>query len=68
MLKRIFVGFSKNEIALWCSSVIFIVMSFFIFDRENFLAFINWKRIKSAKALRGNILKTLAARLWQTNN
>ena len=38
MLKRIFGGFSKNEIALWCSSVIFIVMSFCIFDRENFLA------------------------------
>ncbi len=38
MLKRIFGGFSKSEIALWCSSVIFIVMSFCIFDRENFLA------------------------------
>lgn len=38
MFKRIFGGFSKNEIALWCSSVIFIVMSFCIFDRENFLA------------------------------
>lgn len=38
MLKRIFDGFSKSEIALWYSSVIFIVMSFCIFDRENFLA------------------------------
>ncbi len=29
--------FSKTEIALWCSSVILIVISFCIFDRENYL-------------------------------
>ena len=29
--------FSKTEIALWCSSVLLIVISFFIFDRENYL-------------------------------
>ncbi len=37
MLKKIFNYFSRNEIILWCSSVIFIVMSFCIFDRENYL-------------------------------
>lgn len=29
--------FSKSEIALWCSSVILIVFSFCVFDRENYL-------------------------------
>ncbi len=29
--------FSKSEIALWCSSVVLIVLSFCIFDRENYL-------------------------------
>lgn len=37
MLKKLFDYFSRNEIILWCSSVIFIVMSFCIFDRENYL-------------------------------
>ena len=29
--------FSKTEVTLWCSSVLLIVLSFFIFDRENYL-------------------------------
>ena len=29
--------FSKSEIALWCSSVVLIVLSFCVFDRENYL-------------------------------
>ena len=29
--------FSQSEVALWCSSVILIVLSFCIFDRENYL-------------------------------
>ncbi len=29
--------FSKPEIALWCSSVVLIVLSFCVFDRENYL-------------------------------
>ena len=29
--------FSRTEIALWCSSVALIVLSFCIFDRENYL-------------------------------
>lgn len=29
--------FSKNEIALWVSSVMLIVISFLLFDRENYL-------------------------------
>ena len=32
--------FSKSEIALWCSSVVFIVLSFCIFDRENYLTLV----------------------------
>ena len=32
--------FSKTEIALWCSSVALIVVSFCIFDRENYLTLI----------------------------
>jgi len=31
--------FSKTEIALWCLSVTFIMTSFCIFDRENYLSF-----------------------------
>ena len=31
--------FSKTEIALWCLSVTFIIASFSIFDRENYLTF-----------------------------
>lgn len=38
MVKKLFAYFSRNEIMLWCASVIFIVMSFCIFDRENCLA------------------------------
>ena len=37
MLNKLFNYFSKKEIALWCASVIFIVLSFGIFDRENYL-------------------------------
>lgn len=37
MLKKPVNYFSRNEIILWCSSMIFVVMSFFIFDRENYL-------------------------------
>ena len=39
MLKLIFNAkyFSKTEIALWCSSVILVIMSFCIFDRHNYL-------------------------------
>ena len=29
--------FSRSEIALWCSSVVLIVLSFCVFDRENYL-------------------------------
>ena len=32
--------FSKPEIALWCSSVILIALSFCIFDRENYLTLV----------------------------
>ena len=32
--------FSKAEILLWCSSVVLIVVSFLIFDRENYLTLI----------------------------
>lgn len=37
MLKKLLNRFSRNEIILWCSSVIFIVVSFCIFDGENYL-------------------------------
>ncbi len=36
-LKTLIHYFSKNEILLWCSSVIIIVISFCIFDKENYL-------------------------------
>ena len=32
--------FSKTEIVLWCSSVVLIVLSFCIFDRENYLTLV----------------------------
>lgn len=32
--------FSKSEITLWCSSVVFILLSFCIFDRENYLTLV----------------------------
>ena len=35
--KTIFGYFTKGEIALWCVSTILITVSFFIFDRENYL-------------------------------
>ena len=36
-VKRFVDYFSKGELLLWCSSVILIVVSFCVFDRENFL-------------------------------
>ncbi len=36
-LKLLLNYFSKGEIALWCSSIILILISFCIFDRENYL-------------------------------
>ena len=36
-IKRLTEYFSKTEIALWISSVTFILISFFAFDRENYL-------------------------------
>lgn len=35
--KSIFSYFSKGETVLWCSSIALIVISFLLFDRENFL-------------------------------
>lgn len=35
--KRLIGYFSKGELLLWCSSIILIVVSFCIFDKENFL-------------------------------
>lgn len=32
--------FSKSEITLWCSSVVLIVLSFCVFDRENYLTLV----------------------------
>ena len=32
--------FSKSEIALWCSSVVLIVLSYYIFDKENHLTLV----------------------------
>lgn len=39
-IKRITNYFSKIEIAIWSSSVILILLSFFIFDRANYMALI----------------------------
>ena len=36
-VKRLIDYFSKGELVLWCSSVILIVVSFCMFDRENYL-------------------------------
>ena len=36
-VKRLVSYFSKGELVLWCSSVILIVVSFCVFDRENYL-------------------------------
>jgi len=39
-LKSLFNYFTKGEIALWCISTVLIVLSFFIFDRENYLTLV----------------------------
>lgn len=39
-IKKALQYFSKTEIALWCSSVMLIILSFFLFDRTNYPAFI----------------------------
>ena len=39
-IKKCFQTFSKEEISLWSLSVLFIVVSFFLFDRENYLTLI----------------------------
>lgn len=39
-LKSLYHYFTKGEIALWCISVMLILVSFFVFDRENFLTLI----------------------------
>lgn len=36
-LKRLYHYFSKGERILWCTSVVLILVSFFIFDRESYL-------------------------------
>lgn len=36
-LKSILDYFTKSELILWCISVAFIIISFILFDRENFL-------------------------------
>ena len=38
--KKITNYFSKTEIVLWCASVVLIVLSFCIFDRENYLTLV----------------------------
>ncbi len=40
MLKKLLNYFTKLEIMLWCSSVILIMVSFFIFDRESYLTLV----------------------------
>ncbi len=37
MVKKLINYFSKSEIILWCLSVFFVIASFCIFDRENYL-------------------------------
>lgn len=39
-LKSLFNYFTKGEIALWCISTVLIILSFFIFDRENYLTLV----------------------------
>ena len=36
-MKRITNYFTKEEIILWCTSVLLIIVSFYVFDRENYL-------------------------------
>lgn len=36
-MKKVITYFSKGEITLWCVSVLMIVVSFFCFDKENYL-------------------------------
>lgn len=36
-MKKILAYFSKTEIVLWCISVLLVLVSFFVFDRENYL-------------------------------
>lgn len=40
LLKRLFRYFSKGEIALWSASMLLVLISFFLFDRENYLTLI----------------------------
>ncbi len=40
MVKKLINYFSKSEIILWCLSVFFVIASFCIFDRENYLTLI----------------------------
>lgn len=40
LLKRFFRYFSKCEIALWGASILLVLISFFLFDRENYLTLI----------------------------
>ena len=40
LCKKITSYFSKTEIILWCLSVLMIVVSFCLFDRENYLTFV----------------------------
>lgn len=39
-MKKIFTYFSKSEIVLWSFSVLLILISFFVFDRENYITLI----------------------------
>lgn len=39
-IKRLFAYFSKGEIALWSASVAFVLLSFLLFDRENYMTLI----------------------------
>jgi len=38
-MKRLIHYFSKGELALWCGSVLCVLVSFLLFDRENYLTF-----------------------------
>lgn len=39
-MKKLFTYFSKTELILWSTSVIFIFVAFYLFDRENYLTLI----------------------------
>ena len=39
-MKEVLKYFSKSEIVLWCSSVVLIVLSFYYFDRTNYLTLV----------------------------